>query len=53
MASSSAAPVAGPSGVSTATATPSTGARTWYDGTPERVRYCDKYCVLLPDPLGG
>eukprot|EP00741_Cyanophora_paradoxa_P011353 tig00020555_g10966.t1 len=28
-------------------------ARTWYDGTPERVRYCDKYCVLLPDPLGG
>eukprot|EP00741_Cyanophora_paradoxa_P009744 tig00000147_g9440.t1 len=56
MASSSAAPVAGPSGVSTATATPAApaaGARTWYDGTPERVRYCDKYCVLLPDPLGG
>eukprot|EP00741_Cyanophora_paradoxa_P001259 tig00000473_g1216.t1 len=29
------------------------GSRTWYDGTLERLRYCEKYCVLLPDPLGA
>eukprot|EP00741_Cyanophora_paradoxa_P023812 tig00021623_g23001.t1 len=52
-ASASSAAAAGPSEPPAPDPQAPPGSRTWYDGTLERLRYCEKYCVLLPDPLGA